>query len=282
VIRGRGFTLIELLVVVAIIALLVGILLPALAGARTAARDLQCVTNVRSIVYCMTLYAMDDPSGWYGAGGDTYGDDLAWIFRGGYLERGEVGVTVCPHTSHVVDISGERTSAQFIPGQGFVTVTEPDYRHVQRSADDRHDDSGGHSYELWTFFAAGTHVDGRVFPNLRNERGDRMGGVRMTLKNTDNPDKAYLLIDTDEDPTNTVTSNNWPDKETNNHEDRGVALGFADGHAEFAKKKRYVEASLYSYHTYFGNNATCGQLARSVIPSVRNSGGWNGRWWFQR
>lgn len=55
----HGFTLIELLVVISIIALLVGILLPALAKSRNAAKGSQCLANLRSIAQAIAAYEVD-------------------------------------------------------------------------------------------------------------------------------------------------------------------------------------------------------------------------------
>jgi prepilin-type N-terminal cleavage/methylation domain-containing protein len=57
---ARAFTLIELLVVVAIIALLISILLPALSGARARAKDAACKSNLHQLGLATTYYAGDN------------------------------------------------------------------------------------------------------------------------------------------------------------------------------------------------------------------------------
>ncbi len=144
--RARGFTLIEVLVVIAVIAVLLGVLVPTLAAARESGRSAVCMSNLRQAAVVCRLYA-DEHGGLSPAIGIPYGSSPNWalvVLEGtgrageGSELYGESTVLVCP--SGRARIGGAMTRTYAINATGHardaadpLRASDPDHYDSQQA-----------------------------------------------------------------------------------------------------------------------------------------------------
>jgi prepilin-type N-terminal cleavage/methylation domain-containing protein/prepilin-type processing-associated H-X9-DG protein len=145
-----GFTLIELLVVVAIIAVLVALLLPALASAREQARGVQCLSNMRELSTYVRYYVNEEnsfyppvmswgPGGafswWWWTLGDEEMRDAGTCWQQGPKRERNLSLVFCPSTGRRWNGSWNRCDIGYNAWLGYTVSSTwmPTYQYVREA-----------------------------------------------------------------------------------------------------------------------------------------------------
>ena len=238
---GRGFTLVELLVVIAVIAILAGLMVPALIGARDRAQSVVCLSNLRQLQTAWLMYASDQS------------ERLSPSETDAVFPNGARWVNGCMFPAY--DPNGDRTNRALLlaPGPGHLGpyLKSADVFHCPSDQSTtnifgRRGPRRVRSYAMNQYIVAGDgvgHSGNSNIPETESWSYSPTAFVRSSDFNRTSPSQIFIFVDAHEATISLGVfrvvwhggpQGIWEEFPAARHRRTGV-FTFADGHAELHK-----------------------------------------------